>query len=764
MRYGMTCTSGLALFITLAASSPAQTHDVAGEWDLSIETPQGFRRAGMTLRQDGETLQGVFKGERGELPFEGKITGSTIMVSYTVDFGGNEITIMMTGEVEGEDVRGQGDFGGFAKFDWSGNRTARLPVIKEASAVNIPGEWDLKVQTPQGTREVRAMFESEDGRLAGKLMSPLGELPLTGTITGNRVEFSYVIQFQDNELPITMSGTVHEDSMTGTADFGGLAEGDWTGIRLAGVAVPTVDLSGEWELTINSPQGSRDVRAMFESEGEQLSGKLMSPLGELPFAGTLTGNQVEFSYVIQFQDNELPITMSGTVHEDSMTGTADFGGLAEGDWTGIRLAGVAVPTVDLSGEWELTINSPQGSRDVRAMFESEGEQLSGKLMSPLGELPFAGTLTGNQVEFSYVIQFQDNELPITMSGTVHEDSMTGTADFGGLAEGDWTGIRLAGVAVPTVDLSGEWELTINSPQGSRDVRAMFESEGEQLSGKLMSPLGELPFAGTLTGNQVEFSYVIQFQDNEVPITMSGIVEGDEMTGDADFGGLAQGEWTGQRLESPETVPDLSGSWDVTIHSPQGRHEVRAMLHSGGARLTGTLVGDDGEVPLEGMIDGNQIRFSYVIQFQDNQLPITITGEVKGDTMEGEADFGGFAQGNWSAARSAGVMDAGNGNLNSAADVTGEWIFEVETDLGSGSPVFKLIQEGESLRGTYSGIFGQSELQGKVRGNEIRFSFPISGQGIEGTVVYTGTIEEDVMQGTASVGDLGEATWKARRHP
>ncbi len=554
MRYGMTCTSGLALFITLAASSPAQTHDVAGEWDLSIETPQGFRRAGMTLRQDGETLQGVFKGERGELPFEGKITGSTIMVSYTVDFGGNEITIMMTGEVEGEDVRGQGDFGGFAKFDWSGNRTARLPVIKEASAVNIPGEWDLKVQTPQGTRE------------------------------------------------------------------------------------------------------------------------------------------------------------------------------------------------------------------VRAMFESEGEQLSGKLMSPLGELPFAGTLTGNQVEFSYVIQFQDNELPITMSGTVHEDSMTGTADFGGLAEGDWTGIRLAGVAVPTVDLSGEWELTINSPQGSRDVRASFESEGEQLSGKLMSPLGELPFAGTLTGNQVEFSYVIQFQDNEVPITMSGIVEGDEMTGDADFGGLAQGEWTGQRLESPETVPDLSGSWDVTIHSPQGRHEVRAMLHSGGARLTGTLVGDNGEVPLEGMIDGNQIRFSYVIQFQDNQLPITITGEVKGDTMEGEADFGGFAQGNWSAARSAGVMDAGNGNLNSAADVTGEWIFEVETDLGSGSPVFKLIQEGESLRGTYSGIFGQSELQGKVQGNEIRFSFPISGQGIEGTVVYTGTIEEDVMQGTASVGDLGEATWKARRHP
>ena len=614
----------------------------------------------MTLRQDGETLQGVFKGERGELPFEGRITGSTITVSYTVDFGGNEITIRMTGEVEGEEVRGQGDFGGFAKFEWSGNRTARLALIEEASA-GISGDWDVTIESPRGSRTVRFAFGQEGSKLTGTMLGQGADAPVQGRIEGSEVQFSYTIQLQENELDIAMTGTLDGDSIQGDADFGGLAKGRWKGVRVAG-----------------APPGS---------------------------------------------------------------------------------------AVNISGRWALKVQTPQGTREVSATFETADARLDGKLMSPLGELPFTGSITGNQVEFSYVVSFQDNELPITMSGTVHEDSMTGTADFGGLAEGDWTGIRLAEVAVPTVNLSGEWELTINSPQGSRDVRASFESEGEQLSGKLISPLGELPFAGTLTGNQVEFSYVIQFQDNEFPITMSGIVEGDEMTGDADFGGLAQGDWTGQRLESLETVPDVSGSWDVTIHSPQGTHEVSAMLHSEGTRLTGTLVGDNGEVPFEGMIDGNKIRFSYVMQFQDNELPITITGEVKGDTIEGEADFGGFAQGNWSAARSnAAAMDAGGGNLNSAADVTGEWIFEVETDLGSGSPVFKLIQEGESLRGTYSGIFGQSELQGNVKDNQIRFSFPISAQGMEGTVVYTGTIEEDVMHGTATVGDLGEATWKARRHP
>src|SRR5260370_30566412 len=87
------------------------------------------------------------------------------------------------------------------------------------------------------------------------------------------------------------------------------------------------------------------------------------------------------------------------------------------------------------------------------------------------------------------------------------------------------------------------------------------------------------------------------------------------------------------------------------------------------------------------------------------------------------------------------------------DVTGRWLFEVETDQGSGSPTFTFKQDGEKLTGTYKGAFGEASLQGTVKGNAIDFSFKISGQGVEGVANYKGTIEKETMKGTLNLGDL-----------
>ncbi len=50
-----------------------------------------------------------------------------------------------------------------------------------------------------------------------------------------------------------------------------------------------------------------------------------------------------------------------------------------------------------------------------------------------------------------------------------------------------------------------------------------------------------------------------------------------------------------------------------------------------------------------------------------------------------------------------------------ADVSGTWDAKVETNFGSGTPVFVLKQSGEKLSGTYSGTLGSTQVSGTVKG-------------------------------------------------
>jgi len=101
---------------------------------------------------------------------------------------------------------------------------------------------------------------------------------------------------------------------------------------------------------------------------------------------------------------------------------------------------------------------------------------------------------------------------------------------------------------------------------------------------------------------------------------------------------------------------------------------------------------------------------------------------------------------------------------SRVNVTGKWTFQVQTELGSGSPTVTLVQAGEKLTGHYSSeALGEADLTGTVKGRDIAFSFTANVQGLAIAVTYTGTIEaSDAMKGKMTLGDLGDGTFTAKR--
>ena len=220
----------------------------------------------------------------------------------------------------------------------------------------------------------------------------------------------------------------------------------------------------------------------------------------------------------------------------------------------------------------------------------------------------------------------------------------------------------------------------------------------------------------------------------------------------------------------QTSP-AAGEWDIVMNTPGGARNMRATFKVEGETLTGELRreggGGPGGLAVKGTAKGQDVQFSYMVKYQDNDLEITMTGKVEGDTMKGTVSFGGFAEDEWSGKRATGAgapapaATAASPASPASVDVTGAWEVEVQTEQGTGNPSFTLKQEGEKLTGQYKGMLGEAPLTGTVSGNQIEFSFKISGQ-VEGTVVYKGTTDGKTMQGKVALAGIGEGTFIGKK--
>ena len=213
-------------------------------------------------------------------------------------------------------------------------------------------------------------------------------------------------------------------------------------------------------------------------------------------------------------------------------------------------------------------------------------------------------------------------------------------------------------------------------------------------------------------------------------------------------------------------PGVAGDWDIVMISPVGEHPLKASFKLDGEKLTGLVKGGEiAETSIEGSVTEKRIKISFKVPYQGADLPISLTGDIDGDSMKGTADYGGMAQGDWSGKRSV------PGNTAEAPskpaegeklDVTGSWAFTVETPMGTGNPVCTFKQDGNDITGHYKGALGEADATGTVNGNAITFSFKISTQDLEGVITYSGTLEKDSMKGKVKFGDLGEGTFTAKR--
>ena len=103
-------------------------------------------------------------------------------------------------------------------------------------------------------------------------------------------------------------------------------------------------------------------------------------------------------------------------------------------------------------------------------------------------------------------------------------------------------------AAQEVDLTGDWTLTVQSPNGTGTRDVTFLQDGAEVTGEIASDRAAGPLSGTIDGNKVTFIAIVMMDSGPFEITYAGTITGNEIEGTVEFGSYGGGTFTGRRVE------------------------------------------------------------------------------------------------------------------------------------------------------------------------------------------------------------------------
>ena len=120
---------------------------------------------------------------------------------------------------------------------------------------------------------------------------------------------------------------------------------------------------------------------------------------------------------------------------------------ALGVWMAVVAVLVAAPSsgaaqADLSGVWGLTVMTDQGDQLLTITVIQDGQDLTATGdAGEFGPIEMTGTIDGVNVRLAWELDLQGTPLDIVFMGILADGVISGSADFGGMGEGEWTAKR-----------------------------------------------------------------------------------------------------------------------------------------------------------------------------------------------------------------------------------------------------------------------------------------------------------------------------------
>lgn len=95
-------------------------------------------------------------------------------------------------------------------------------------AADVSGTWLFEVNLDQGSGTPTFILDQKGSKLSGTYKGQFGEAPLTGTVDGKSIKFTFTVQDAKVEYEGTVEGP---KEMKGKVRYGDLASGTWTATK-----------------------------------------------------------------------------------------------------------------------------------------------------------------------------------------------------------------------------------------------------------------------------------------------------------------------------------------------------------------------------------------------------------------------------------------------------------------------------------------------------------------------------------------------------
>ena len=196
----------------LLAQEDGGTARIAGQWQMSVDTPHGTVKGGLAVQQDGSKIKGTYTAEQfGALKLSGNVEGKK--VSFRIELPGGEATFALNGKVDGDKMSGSTEMGGGWTATREGGQAAAKPVPGTVTAYHTVDGDKMGGSTEMGGGWTATR---EGGQAAAK--------PVLGTVTAFKVDTLEFGVKPDSGSPIAVKVGPETDVVTIPPSETGLAK------------------------------------------------------------------------------------------------------------------------------------------------------------------------------------------------------------------------------------------------------------------------------------------------------------------------------------------------------------------------------------------------------------------------------------------------------------------------------------------------------------------------------------------------------------
>jgi hypothetical protein len=142
--------------------------------------------------------------------------------------------------------------------------------------------------------------------------------------------------------------------------------------------------------------------------------------------------------------------------------------------------------------------------------------------------------------------------------------------------------------------------------------------------------GEIPVKDVkLENNQVTFAIEMGFGDQTFNMDYKGTLAGKTLDGEFTTPNGSM-KATGKKIEAAGAIV---GTWELTSTTQQGTRTSTLTIKED---MTGTYKSRQSETPIQDLkVDGDQVSFKIVREFQGNSVTMEFKGKLEGDALKGE---------------------------------------------------------------------------------------------------------------------------------